>query len=523
MTTLTALLVATTDRSPHGLAVTDGDGALTWIEFSAKVDLAAARLVEAGIGNADRVALWLPNSADALALVFACARLGALAVNINTRFRADEVASLLQRSQARALVTEWGFQPVDFPSIIASIPAKKRPDLRTIIGRHLPREFQAIHGVTTISLSGPTSRLPPQNATPQSPIVTFTTSGTTSGPKLVVHDQASISGHAADVARAIGLDKAGAALLAAVPFCGTFGLTAAMASVAGGAHIVCMDRFDGPLAVQLIHRYTITHAIGGDDMLARIIAAADGQPFKTVRWFGFAAFSSAAPATAIAAEAIGLNPHGVYGSSEVQALFAVGHGDNRLQSGGQPVSAAAEVSVRDPNTCEALDAGQPGELCFRAPSRFRGYLNDDDATRRATTGDGFFRSGDLGRIEDSGFVFEARLGDTMRLRGFLVSPEEIEGFLANLPGVSGAQVVGVEINGAIQPVAFVTAQAGVKLDHRDLTQRCIEGLAHFKNPALIIEIDEFPTVDGPNGRKIQRVRLREMATLVTDPLREGGR
>ena len=514
MTTLSTLLGAAASHYPNRPAITDGNGTLTWRGFAKRVDLAAARLAEAGAADADRIALWLPNSADALAMVFACARIGALAVNINTRFRAAEVAGLLRRSQARVLITEWGFEPVDFPAIFASIPPVERPELRTIIGRRLPLEVAEIVGLATLPLEGTTAVTPVDAATPRALSVTFTTSGTTSGPKLVVHDQASLSGHAIDVAKATGLDQRGASLLAAVPFCGTFGLTAALAAVAGSAHIVCMDRFDGDGAVALIHHHSITHAIGGDDMLSRIIEAANNVPFTSMRWFGFAAFSSSASATALAADAVGLAPHGVYGSSEVQALFSISHGADRLRPGGRPVSGHAGVSVRDPQTGEPLPAGHSGELCFKAPSRFLGYLDDDVATARATTGDGFFRSGDLGRLDGDGFVFEARLGDTLRLGGFMVNPEEIEGFLVRLPGISGAQVVGVERAGALSPVAFVTMATDAEFDEARLLRACAETIARFKVPVRIIEIDEFPVTDGPNGRKIQRVRLREMATAL---------
>ncbi len=514
MTTLSALLNAAARDYPNRPAITDGNGTLNWRGFAKRVELAATRLAESGVVDADRVALWLPNSADALAMVFACARLGALAVNINTRFRAAEVADLLQRSKARVLVTEWDFEPVDFPGIFRSISPGERPDLRTIIGRHLPPDIAEIGGLATQPFEGTTAGPPADVATPQSLSVTFTTSGTTSGPKLVVHNQASLAGHAVEVARATGLDQKDASLLAAVPFCGTFGLAAALAAVAGSAQIVCMDRFDGAEAVALIRRHTITHAIGGDDMLARIIEASAGVPFSSMRWFGFAAFSSSAPATALAADAIGLAPHGVYGSSEVQALFSISHGADRLRSGGRPVSNDAVVSVRDPQTGEPLPAGNSGELCFKALSRFLGYLNDDAATARATTSDGSFRSGDLGRLEGDSFIFEARLGDTLRLGGFMVNPEEIEGFLVGLPGVSGAQVVGVEQAGALKPVAFVTTDSDEAFDEARLLRCCAESIARFKVPVRIIAIDEFPVTDGPNGRKIQRIRLREMETAM---------
>src|SRR5262249_40390811 len=148
-----------------------------------------------------------------------------------------------------------------------------------------------------------------------------------------------IAGHATDIARRIELDAADAALLGTVPFCGTFGNAAAMAAIAGGAHVVCLAQFDGEAAVRLICQHRVTHVIGGDDIVGRISSL--GGRFASVRFSGFAAFHSTAAASIAAAEAAGMQPHGLYGSSEVQALFSVSEGENRLLGGGVPVSIQA--------------------------------------------------------------------------------------------------------------------------------------------------------------------------------------
>lgn len=512
MQTLSALLAAGAARDPSPPAVTDNQGTLDWAAFTARVHGIAAQLHAAGAGPGERVALWLPNSADYLAAIFACARLGALAIHVNTRFRASEVGSLLARSRASVLVTEWGFDPVDFPAILTELPAEELAALRVVVGRNLPEDVAKIAGV-------PAQRLVPSGsvpdaASPTSPCLTFTTSGTTSGPKLVMHEQRSIASHAAEVMRRLGLDAPGSALLAAIPLCGTFGNVAAMAAVCGGAHLVCMDRFDGPTAVSLMRLYRVSHTLGSDDMLERIVQAADGQRFDAMRYFLFAAFHAGAGSIAAAADALGLQPHGVYGSSEVQALFSIAEGANRFLGGGRPVNAAAELSICDPETGATLPHGESGEICFRVPSRFATYLDNDAANARATTTDGFFRSGDLGHLTPEGFVYEARLGDALRLGGFLVNPEEIEGFLLTLDGVERVQVVAGRKNAERVPVAFVIGRTGARLNEAALLAACRDQIARFKVPARIIPVDAFPSTDSPNGLKIQRVRLREMADAV---------
>jgi len=499
-------------REPSAAAVADAASTLDRREFQNRVLRTAGALRRAGVGFADRVALWLPNSVDYLAAIFACARLGALAIHINTRFREAEVGSLLRRSRAVALVTTWDFAAVDFPAILAALPADDRAALRTVFAAPPSSGVTEIAGLPVLALYGEVADAGPDQAHPDAPCLTFTTSGTTSGPKLVLHDQRAIAGHALDVARHIGLDAPDAVLFGAVPFCGTFGNAAAMAAIAGGAPIVCVPQFDGGIAAQLIRQHRVTHLVGGDDMFGCIAAASGGRCFDEVRFSGFAAFHSNAAASIAAAEAAGLKPRGLYGSSEVQALFSVAEGENRLLGGGVPVNRAARLAVRDPQSGGGLSPGTSGELWIDAPSRFVGYLENPSATERAIAVDGMFRTGDLARLTAAGFVYEARIGDAMRLGGFLVSPEEIEAVIQALPGVAGVQVVAASCGrGDPVPVAFVQPRVGAQLDEALLQAHCTRQVARFKVPKRIVFVDRFPVVDSPNGPKVQRVVLRQMA------------
>ena len=127
--------------------------------------------------------------------------------------------------------------------------------------------------------------------------------------------------------------------------------------------------------------------------------------------------------------------------------------------------------------------GEEGELCIRGPVVLRRYLGDPAATSAALADDGWFRTGDLCRLTaDGGFEFLARLGDSLRLRGFLVAPAEIEARLELHPAVVLAQVVGVDRPGEGQvAVAFVRLTEPV--DEDDLRAHCAAGIANFKVPA----------------------------------------
>jgi fatty-acyl-CoA synthase len=508
--TLTGLL-AWSGCDPAAPFVTDAAGTLDRQTFQRRVLRTTAGLRRAGVEAGARVALWLPNGAGYLAAIFACARLGALAVHINTRFRAAEVGNLLHRSRATVLVTDWDFPAVDFPAILSGLPVEDRVHLRSVLAISGAAGGSEVAGLPVLPLDGADAEAGPEAAAAGAPCLTFTTSGTTSGPKLVLHDQQAIAGHAVDVARRLELDAADSVLLGAVPFCGTFGNAAAMAAVAGGAHIVCLAQFEGTAAAALIREHRVTHLVGGDDMFGRIAAASGGRPFDSVRFSGFAAFHSTAATSIAAAEAAGLQPRGLYGSSEVQALFSIAEGDNRLLGGGVPVSRQVRLAVRDPESGAALPAGASGELWIDGPSRFVGYLENPDATERAIEANGMFGTGDLGRLDGDGFIYEARLGDAMRLGGFLVSPEEIEAVIQALPGVAAVQVVAATGGGDAVPVAFVQLRQGAAVQEAALRAQCRERLARFKIPERIVVVERFPVVDSPNGPKVQRVKLREMA------------
>ena len=134
------------------------------------------------------------------------------------------------------------------------------------------------------------------------------------------------------------------------------------------------------------------------------------------------------------------------------------------------------------------------------------------ATARAIDADGVFRTGDLAHLADPGFIFEARIGDAMRLGGFLVSPEEIEAVIQAQLGVAGVQVVSASHRGGDPvPVAFVRPGAGAVLQEATLRSSCLQQLAGFKVPERIVVVDDFPIVESPNGAKVQKMRLREMA------------
>lgn len=485
-------------------------------EFSARAEQAAAWLAAQGIGKDDVVAVWLVNRVEWIALLFAAARLGAIVAAVNTRYRSAEVAHLLKVSGAKLMVVEAAFRSIDFAAILADVGRTEVPALEKL----------AVVGADAIPTQWPCVRFdafdrayPPAPPAPDDvdlPVLLYTTSGTTKGPKLVAHSQRTLASHAVSVARALKLDPQRHSLLAMLPFCGTFGMTSLLGFIAAGATIHVLDAFEAAPALKILSEHRITHAFGSDEMFRRILALTDApRPFPQLEVCGYAAFQPGWRELAVEAEARGMPLFGLYGSSEVQALFSIGRDSDtfadRIEGGGWPMSPDAKVRVRDTETGELAAHGISGEIEISAPSRFLGYFNNPKATRDAITADGFFRTGDIGRLRgDGAFVYETRAGDAMRLGGFLVAPGEIEDELKSCPGVADAQVVAVDLNGQARCVAFVIP--GKEPPQQEaLTARLRERLAGYKVPARIYLVAAFPVTDSANGLKIQRARLRAMA------------
>jgi fatty-acyl-CoA synthase len=177
-----------------------------------------------------------------------------------------------------------------------------------------------------------------------------------------------------------------------------------------------------------------------------------------------------------------------------------------------PVSPRIEVRVVDPDTGEPLPHERPGELQVRGYNVMGGYLGNPEATAAALTPDGWFRTGDLGSTREHGFLFTSRLRDSLRLRGYLVDPAEIEEYLAGHGAVAAAQVVGVQQPGRGDvAVAFVRRGPGPGVSEAELLTWCRRGLAGYKVPERIVLVEDFPMTHGPNGAKVQKVALRGMA------------
>lgn len=429
----------------------------------------AADLTAAGLQPGDRIAVQMENTPLYLDLLSAAAQGGFVIMSVNKRFADSLAASLITRSGSQRVIRSHDDLPpsTDF-----------EPPLRT--------------------------------GAADDRFVIFTTSGTTSAPKLVVHQHRSVVAHAVDVARAFGYHEQ-SVVMVPLPLCGVFGFTVLWGALAGNATVILPTSFDVDDTARLIQHHRVTSLHGSDDMFHRLLET--DADLSSITSSGYARFNSALDGIVERCDERGVPLSGLYGMSEVQALYAFRGGDglsleDRWRPAGRLVSPRAERRVVD------------DELQLQGPSLFEGYLVDggDEIDRELTDAhfDGpWFRTGDLAK-EDGPRSFEyiTRMGDVMRLGGFLVAPAEVEGVLMNYAGIDQAQVVAVGREQGARPVAFVITSSGEPVEEAAVIAHCQATLARFKSPVRVVTVDAFPVTDGPNGVKIQRTELRRQGEVL---------
>jgi fatty-acyl-CoA synthase len=434
----------------------------------------AAQFRNAGYLPGDRIAVCLPNGRPYLDLIVACSVGRLVLVSVNTRYSESEATELVTRSGAKVLI----------------------------------RNEQALPPAETMS-EKPQNDKQSNTSHADDPFLVFTTSGTTSKPKMVLHHQRSVAVHGGHAAKAFGYTEHDTALLI-MPFCGTFGMSSLTAALAGNSTIIVADHFEAHATAATIKKHGVTVVNGSDDMFHRLVDA--GADLTSIRLGGYARFNTSLDGIVERSKAVGAHIAGLYGMSEVQALYSLrnpaGDARDRAQAGGTLVAEDATYRVVN------------GELQLRGPSLFAGYLAEggaaiDTELTAKNFDDGWFKTGDAAEAAtDRTFTYHTRIGDVLRLGGFLVAPADIEAVLLELDPIHEAQVVTVDLPTGTRPVAFVLADDN--FNESAAITHCRERMARYKVPIRIIQLDTFPVTPSANGNKIQVVKLRELAAATVN-------
>lgn len=489
----------------------------TRAELTNAADHTAGYLKSLGIVRGDAICVWMPDGGAWLQILFAAARLGVLVVPVSTRFRFEEALHVVKTAQARLIFVQPQFVGYDYWDIAHQIKGQVA-SVRAVIAVDEPARLLDHEAYVPVRVD---------EGMPGDLLCTFSTSGTTGNPKLATHSQWGIFHHAQEVARFTDV-MPGDTSLCALPLYGVLGFVQAFSALAGSAKCVFMQTFNTERAARLLDEHRCTHFYGGEGLFDDIISVA-GCRATSLKTVGFAEFAGRGfEVTQKAERHLGLRMIALYGSSECFAIMAgqIKSEDAKARAipGGQPICDEIAFRVADIESGAMLADQEKGELQFKGYNVMAGYLNNAAATADAFTADGWFRSGDLGYRYGAKFAYISRIKDTLRLRGYLVDPVEIEEYLARHPGVLDAQVVAWRHpdRGDVA-VAFVR-KTDTSLDEATLHQHCRAGLANYKVPSHVVFVDDYPRKEGPNGLKILKNKIRDMAKdIVLNADRHGDR
>ena len=491
-------------------AIVTDETRLTFRELAIKARAAAAALTTAGIRKGDRVAIWAPNSAEWIVAALGIALSGAVLVPLNTRLKGKEAAFILRRSGARLLLTVGEFLGTRYPDLLTgeSLPALEGTVL--LAGTHASarswREFVATGSDTPAS---------PETAVtvgPRDLADIMFTSGTTGSPKGVM------STHEQNVrvyitwADTVGL-RTGDRYLAVNPFFHTFGYKAGwLASLIRGATIYPVPVFDAATVLARIARDRVTVLPGPPTIYQSLLAheARERSDLSSLRL----AVTGAANVPPILIrrmrEELGfesvVTAYGLTESTGTVTICPRGTPDEIVAPRCGVPMAGVEVRCVD-DTGRSLPANEPGEVLVRGFNVMLGYFEDRAATAEAIDADGWLHTGDVGVLDEQGFLrITDRRKDMFIVGGFNCYPAEIEKMLSEHPAIAQSAVIGVpdERLGEVGK-AFVVLRPHVAADAAQIIAWCRENMANYKVPRHVEIVSALPM---NAAGKVQKFALR---------------
>lgn len=520
MTTLDADLRRAAAVAPGKEALVAGDRRMTFAELDDAASALAARLRALGTERGDRVAILLPNGAEAAVAIYGTLRAGAAFVPLNPTIKADKLAYVLGDCEATAVVTDEQLTP------LAEKAAAEAPSIREVLPAVDARGTRSCSAASVSWPGGTRSRPAPATnaASRRGPIsvdlaAIVYTSGSTGRPKGVTLTHANMTFAAASIVQYLGM-RADDRVLCVVPLSFDYGLYQLLMCVRVGATLVLERGFAFPGRVlELLAAERVT-GLPVVPTIFQVLTAALGDSVPELPELRFLTNTAAALAPATIAALRAAFPqarlYSMYGLTECKRVswLPPEQLDVRPESVGIPIP-GTEVWIED-DAGERLPPGEVGELVVRGAHVMQGYWNDPDATaERLRPGrwpwERVLATGDLFRQDDEGFLyFVGRRDDILKSRGEKVAPREVEAALHAAEGVRMAAVVGAPdrlLGQAI--VAYVVPAEDADLTPTALRRHCANRLEDYMVPARIELRESLPTT--PNG-KVDRRKLAEEAT-----------
>jgi acyl-CoA synthetase (AMP-forming)/AMP-acid ligase II len=498
-------------------ALVDDTDRLTFPALEQTVETVARALAASGVGPGDRVSIWAPNSSRWIVASLGIYSAGAVLVPINTRFKGDEAGHILRTSGARLLFAVTNFLGTDFPALLDGVRGLDALEEVVVmdgpVGSNLTSWESFVERSESVSSAEVRGREAALSSDSLSDIIF--TSGTTGAPKgaMLTHG-ASVRTYRAWCDR-VGLQQ-GDRYLVVYPFFHTAGLkSAALACFLAGATVVPHAVFDVPSVMRRVVEERITVLPGPPTVFLSIMNDPDLRQFDLSTLRLSVTGAATTPPEVIRRMRDDLHIGSIvcgYGLTETHGTVSMCHHSDSLETVattvGYPLD-GIQVRVIDSDDHD-LPSGQPGEIVVRGFNVMKGYFGDAEATREAFLGEGWLRTGDIGILDDKGYIrITDRKKDMFIVGGFNAYPAEIEALMMQHPGVAQVAVVGIpdERLGEVG-MAFVIPRVGQSVGPQDLINWCRERMANYKVPRQVKLVGELPLT--PSG-KVMKFRLRDQA------------
>jgi acyl-CoA synthetase (AMP-forming)/AMP-acid ligase II len=488
------------ETTPDGEAITYLDRTWTWSQCNDRVRRLAGALTQLGVKRGDVVAFLDKNHPACVELTVAAAMLGAANAIVNFRLAGDEMDYVLNDSGAKVLIVGKELKP-GIDMIRQKLTNVERVIEVTAQGED-GDEYEAM-----LATAQPVDRSP--DLEPDDVCIIMYSSGTTGRPKGVALTQANVIAHTVNGFDGWELDE-GDKNLVAMPLFHVAGSSYIQFGLhTGTPSIMTRDADGASLAGGIFKGANRTFLVPA--VLAKVLEAGDDvvKLFGALKTYAYGASPMPLPLLRSALQAWPDTDFiQAYGLTEVcgviSRLMPEDHradNEERLSSAGKPVP-GAEVRVVDPDTREDVPRGQQGELWFRTAQLMKGYLNRPDATAEAITKDGWFRTGDIGRVDEDGYLFvEDRLKDMIISGGENIYSIEVEQVIAEHPAVAEVAIIGVPDEKWGESVKAVVTLDG-EASEKEIIAFARERLAAYKCPKTVDVVGELPR--SPTGKILKK-------------------
>jgi fatty-acyl-CoA synthase len=537
VTTVGDLVDRGADRWPDRDAVVFPDVRVTYRRLAELTDATARSLLGLGVGAGDKVGILMSNRLEFVLAVIGAAKIGAIAVPVNARFKEHELGHVISHADVRVLLTGTGTGGAsDYPRLIAEmLPEVAAQDARHLALPDLPMlrqlvdvdgarpgfltraDFEAAgDGVTVQDV-----KLRQERVRVRDVGLLMYTSGTSARPKGCLLSHEALVRHGGNVARSRFRMTEEDSFWDPLPLFHIGGLVPMLGCLSVGATFCHAGHFDPDVALRMLEENGCRVIYPAFETIW--LAVLDHPRFEGADLSAIRVIQSVAVPerlTQLEARMPWAAQVSSYGATECSSNLTLTHPDDpyeaRMNTLGHPLP-GMEIKIADPESGEERPAGVVGELCFRGYACFDAYYKDPELTAASFDADGYFHTQDLAKVDDDGrLIYAGRLKDMLKVGGENVSALELEGYLLGHPAINIAQVVAApDARYGEVPAAFVELKRGAALTQEELIAFCVGQIATYKVPRYVRTVTEWPM----SGTKIQKFVLRDR---IASELREAG-